>query len=188
MIRNFFLSFIVCFFVKAQTNLNDSNLYEISKSHIDNQKNSRFKNVHFESIGPAIMSGRVVAVDVNPINPNEFYVAYASGGIWHTEDNGISFIPIMENALTQNIGEIKVNWSTKEIWVGTGENNSSRSSYAGIGILKTNNNAKYVVSIIYFSVILWAFVGTITVALLFYFWVMPKNPILLMLEKKEEKI
>lgn len=142
MIRNFFLSFIVCFFVKAQTNLNDSNLYEISKSHIDNQKNSRFKNVHFESIGPAIMSGRVVAVDVNPINPNEFYVAYASGGIWHTEDNGISFIPIMENALTQNIGEIKVNWSTKEIWVGTGENNSSRSSYAGIGILKTNNNGK----------------------------------------------
>ena len=105
-------------------------------------RHPRFKNIHFESIGPAIMSGRVVALDVNPINPNEFYVAYASGGVWHTKDNGISFMPIMDNAPTQNIGEIKVNWSTKEIWVGTGENNSSRSSYAGIGILKSNNNGK----------------------------------------------
>ena len=54
-------------------------------------------------------------------------------------------------------------------------------------ILKSQNNSKYVVSIIYLSVILWAFVGTITSVLLFYFWVMPKNPILLMLEEKTKK-
>ena len=55
-------------------------------------------------------------------------------------------------------------------------------------ILKSQNNSKYVVSIVYLSVILWAFVGTITSVLLFYFWVMPKNPIILMLEKNEKKI
>ncbi len=55
-------------------------------------------------------------------------------------------------------------------------------------ILKSQNNSKYVVSIVYLSVILWAFVGTITSTLLFYFWVMPNNPIILMLEKNEKKI
>ena len=50
-------------------------------------------------------------------------------------------------------------------------------------ILKSQNNSKYVVSIVYLSVILWAFVGTITSTLLFYFWVMPNNPIILMLEE-----
>lgn len=54
-------------------------------------------------------------------------------------------------------------------------------------ILKSQNNSKYVVSIVYLSITLWAFVGTITPLLLFYFWVMPNNPILLMLEQKEEK-
>ena len=86
------------------------------------------------------MSGRVVALAVNPDEPTEFYVAYASGGIWYTKDNGISFTPIMNNALTQNVGEISMHWPSKTLWVGTGENNSSRSSYSGIGILRTKDN------------------------------------------------
>ena len=53
-------------------------------------------------------------------------------------------------------------------------------------ILKSQNNNKYVVSIIYLSIIMWALVGTLSSVLLFYFWVMPKNPILLMLEQKKE--
>ena len=88
------------------------------------------------------MSGRVVALAVNPNDPAEFYVAYASGGIWHTTTNGISFTPISENAPTQNIGEIAMHWPTRTLWVGTGENNASRSSYAGIGMMKTSNNGK----------------------------------------------
>ena len=31
-----------------------------------------------------------------------------------------------------------MDWGNGILWVGTGENNSSRSSYSGIGILKTN--------------------------------------------------
>ena len=53
-------------------------------------------------------------------------------------------------------------------------------------ILKCQNNNKYVISIIYFIIIPWALVGTLTPLLLIYFWVMPKNPILLMLEQKKE--
>ena len=103
-------------------------------------QNSIVKNIPFENIGPKVMSGRIVALEVNPADPTEFYAAYASGGIWHTKDNGISFTSITDNAPTQNIGEIAMHWPSKTLWVGTGENNASRSSYAGIGMLKTTDN------------------------------------------------
>ncbi len=102
-----------------------------------NAQNSIVKNVPFTNVGPSIMSGRVVDVDVNPKNPIEFYAAYASGGLWYTNNNGTSFISVTENAPTQNIGDIAVDWNNGTIWIGTGESNSSRSSYAGIGILKS---------------------------------------------------
>ncbi|MBC3845906.1 glycosyl hydrolase [Winogradskyella echinorum] len=105
-------------------------------------QSSLVKNVPFENIGPTVMSGRVVDVDANPEMPSEFYVGYASGGVWHTTNNGTSFTPILDNAVTQNVGDIAVDWKTRTIWVGTGENNSSRSSYAGIGILKSTDNGK----------------------------------------------
>ena len=107
-----------------------------------NAQNSLVKNVPFTNIGPSIMSGRVVDVDVNLNNPNEFYAAYASGGLWYTNNNGTSFTSVTENAPTQNMGDIAVDWNKGTIWIGTGESNSSRSSYAGIGILKSTDKGK----------------------------------------------
>ncbi len=107
-----------------------------------NAQNSLVKNVPFSNIGPTIMSGRVVDLAVNSENPIEFYVAYASGGIWYTNNNGTSFTAITENAPTQNMGAIAVDWKNNTIWAGTGESNSSRSSYAGIGVLKTTDGGK----------------------------------------------
>ena len=104
--------------------------------------NSIVKNIKFTNIGPTIMSGRVVDIDVNPNNTNQFYVGYASGGLWYTDNNGTSFTPVLDNSPTQNIGDIAVNWKNGTIWVGTGENNSSRSSYSGIGILKSTDKGK----------------------------------------------
>ncbi|MEM0932109.1 MAG: glycosyl hydrolase [Bacteroidota bacterium] len=103
---------------------------------------SLVKNLSLKNIGPSVMSGRVVDLEVNPGNPTEFYVAYASGGLWHTKDNGISFEPILDTSNTQNIGDIAMDWTNGTLWVGTGENNSSRSSYAGIGILKSSDCGK----------------------------------------------
>lgn len=90
--------------------------------------------MQFSNIGPSIMSGRVVDLKVNPENTLEFVVAYATGGLWYTANNGTSFTPIFDEAPTQNIGAFDVNWEQKTIWVGTGEVNSSRSSYAGQGM------------------------------------------------------
>lgn len=103
---------------------------------------SLVKNLPLKNIGPNIMSGRVADIEVNPDNPTEFYVGYASGGLWHTKNNGTSFTPIMDNAETINIGDIAVDWNLGTIWVGTGENISSRSSYAGTGLLKSADGGK----------------------------------------------
>ena len=75
-------------------------------------KKSIVKNIDFTNIGPSVMSGRVTDLEVNPKNTTEFYVAYASGGLWHTKNNGNTFEPIFDNADTQNIGDFDVNWES----------------------------------------------------------------------------
>ena len=96
-----------------------------------------FDALKFKNIGPTVMSGRVVDIAINPNNPIEFYVAYATGGLWYTKNNGTSFTPIMDTAATINCGSVAVDWQSGAIWVGTGEVNASRSSYSGIGVLKS---------------------------------------------------
>lgn len=141
-IRFFFLFLFCCIFnVEAQRPATTTVVVQQAlKQKSENEQRSLVKNIPFENIGPTVMSGRVVDLAVNPKDPTEFYVGYASGGVWHTENNGTTFAPVLDNAQTQNVGDIAVDWKTRTIWVGTGENNASRSSYSGIGILKSNDN------------------------------------------------
>lgn len=103
---------------------------------------SVLKNIAFRNIGPTQMNGRVVDVEANPADPTEFYVAYASGGLWYSNTNGQSLTPFFDKEDAFSIGDVAVNWRTKTIWVGTGEVNSSRSSYSGTGVYKSSNNGK----------------------------------------------
>lgn len=113
----------------------------------DLEKKSLVNNINFRNIGPSIMSGRVVDIDVNPKDPTEFYVAYATGGLWHSTNNGLSFTSIFDSEDVIVLGDIAVNWNSGDItghdriiWAGTGEVNSSRSSYAGVGMYRSVNN------------------------------------------------
>jgi photosystem II stability/assembly factor-like uncharacterized protein len=94
------------------------------------------------NIGPTIMSGRVVDIEADPEDPTHFYVAYATGGLWETKNNGTTFESIFNNQSTFGIGDIAVDWKSKRIFVGTGENNSSRSTYAGLGLFSSDDNGK----------------------------------------------
>ena len=96
----------------------------------------------FKNVGPSVQSGRVADLDVWEQNPHHFYVAYASGGLWKTEDNGISFTPLFQNEAVMTIGDIAVDWDNNTIWLGSGEVNSSRSSYAGMGMYKSTDGGK----------------------------------------------
>ncbi len=104
--------------------------------------NSLFKQVKFREVGPTVQSGRIVDVDVNPKDPSVFYACYASGGLWKTTSNGSDFTPIFDKEAVMTIGDVAVNWDKNIIWLGTGENNSSRSSYAGAGIYKSTDDGK----------------------------------------------
>lgn len=131
---------LIAFFSFAQPQAtNHSSVLKGIQAKEQMAASSIVKNIPFKNIGPSVMSGRVVDLEVNPDKPSEFYVAYASGGLWYTINNGTSFIPVLDTSATQNIGDIAVDWSSGTLWVGTGENNSSRSSYAGIGILKSTD-------------------------------------------------
>ncbi|MFM1972661.1 MAG: hypothetical protein RL185_1343 [Bacteroidota bacterium] len=135
----------LCIAFIAQAQIKATPAQERLKS-IDQRKQLLSRSVlnetSFRNIGPAVMSGRVVDIEVNPQDPTEFYVAYASGGLWHTQNNGQSFTPIFDSVDILTIGDIAVNWQNRNIWVGTGEVNSSRSTYAGLGVYRSVNNGK----------------------------------------------
>ena len=141
-----FIGFLLMHTLHAQPKPTDGALRhdENQLRRAELERKSVLNEVPFRNIGPTIMSGRVVDIDANPNDPTEFYVAYATGGLWHTTNNGQSFTPIMDSLDVLFIGDIAVNWNTTEriIWVGTGEVNSSRSSYAGLGIYQTKDNGK----------------------------------------------
>jgi photosystem II stability/assembly factor-like uncharacterized protein len=90
------------------------------------------------SIGPALTSGRIADFAVNPIDPSEFYVASASGGVWKTINAGTTFTPIFDHQGSYSIGCITLDPNNPNIiWVGTGENNNQRSVAYGDGIYKS---------------------------------------------------
>jgi photosystem II stability/assembly factor-like uncharacterized protein len=99
-------------------------------------------SIAFKNIGPTVMSGRMVDVDINPNNTTEMYVGYASGGVFYSANNGMSFTPVFDKQASITIGDLAVDWTNHIILVGTGECNSSRSSYAGTGVYKSVDSGK----------------------------------------------
>jgi photosystem II stability/assembly factor-like uncharacterized protein len=132
-------------FSLAQQQVQPTPASERIKSLEQRQKlmaNSLLGEIPFTNIGPAVMSGRVADIDVNPADPTHFLVAYASGGLWKTTNNGTSFEPLFDNEMVMTIGDIAVDWANNTIWVGSGEVNSSRSSYSGTGVFKSADGGK----------------------------------------------
>ncbi len=104
---------------------------------------SLLKNLPARNVGPTIQGGRIVDMDVNLKNTKEFYVGYASGGVFKTINNGITFEPIFDHNDALGIGDLVLSQqNTNTLYVGTGEKNSSRSSYAGSGVYKTTDGGK----------------------------------------------
>ncbi|MEM1324319.1 MAG: glycosyl hydrolase [Bacteroidota bacterium] len=92
----------------------------------------------FRSIGPAITSGRVADIAMNPQKPQEYYVAVASGGVWKTVNAGTTFKPIFDSQGSYSIGCVTIDPNNSNVvWVGTGENNGQRSVAYGDGVYKS---------------------------------------------------
>ncbi len=99
-----------------------------------------FKNLKARAIGPAVMGGRVSDLALDPRNPAVFYVGLATGGVFKTSDNGVTFSPIFDKQPTLSIGAVAVAPSDSEIvWVGTGEANDRNSSEWGSGVYRSTD-------------------------------------------------
>ena len=97
------------------------------------------------SIGPAVMSGRIVdiAVAESPLTRGGrlgtvIYIAAATGGVWKSTSGGVDWEPILDDAGVGSMGDVTVAPSASNIvWVGTGEPNNMRSSSYGDGVYKS---------------------------------------------------
>jgi len=97
----------------------------------------------FRSIGPAIASGRIADIAVNPDNPFEYYVAVASGGVWKTTNAGTTYTPIFDSQGSYSTGCVTIDPNNHNvIWVGSGENNNQRSVAYGDGVYKSEDRGK----------------------------------------------
>ena len=104
---------------------------------------NQFSGLKFRSVGPALTSGRIADIAVNPNNHDEYYVAVASGGVWKTTNHGNTYTPIFDGQGSYSIGCVTIDPNNEHIiWVGTGENNNQRSVAYGDGIYKSVDGGK----------------------------------------------
>ena len=116
---------------------------EEPKKSEDPVNSSILGGLKFRNIGPAFASGRIADFAVNPENNFEYYVAVASGHIWKTVNNGITFEPVFDNYGAYSIGCLAMDPNNPNvIWAGTGENNHQRALGYGDGIYKSVDGGK----------------------------------------------
>ncbi|MEE8411565.1 MAG: glycosyl hydrolase, partial [Acidobacteriota bacterium] len=97
----------------------------------------------FRTIGPALTSGRIADLAVSPTDPDTWFVAAASGGVWKTTNHGTTFTPVFDGEGSYSIGCVSIDPNNPAVvWVGTGENNSQRSVGPGDGVYKSVDGGK----------------------------------------------
>jgi hypothetical protein len=110
-----------------------------SRPRVDERLLSAFT---YRNLGPFRMGARVseVAVPARPDRDHRytFYVAFWTGGLWKTTNNGTTFEPVFDGQGKFAIGAVALAPSNPEVvWVGTGDAFTSRSSYAGDGVYRS---------------------------------------------------
>lgn len=97
----------------------------------------------FRMVGPALTSGRVIDLAIHPKNKDMWYVAAASGGLWLTNNHGITFQSIFDHYGSFSVACVELAPSNPNtVWVGSGENNNQRSVGYGDGVYKSIDGGK----------------------------------------------
>lgn len=106
------------------------------------EADSVFQRVMWRSIGPEVQGGRVIDIEIPRGVPKRLLVAYATGGLWSTEDDGVTWTSLFDGQSAFGIGDFAVSKDGNTIWLGSGENNSQRTSYSGTGVFKSTDAGK----------------------------------------------
>jgi photosystem II stability/assembly factor-like uncharacterized protein len=114
----------------------------------ENQDNNKltastFSGLKLRNIGPAIMSGRIQDIAIDPSDSSTWYVGVGSGGVWKTTNAGTTWQPIFDDYASYSIGVIAIDPKfTKTIWLGTGEPVDGRHVGYGDGVYKSMDGGK----------------------------------------------
>jgi photosystem II stability/assembly factor-like uncharacterized protein len=104
---------------------------------------TEFEGLHFRSIGPATMSGRISDLAVYEPNPAIYYVGTAHGGVFKTVNNGTLFEALFQDMGLISIGDVAVSQKDPNlVWVGTGESNNRQTTSWGDGVYKSTDGGK----------------------------------------------
>ncbi len=102
-----------------------------------------FSGLSLRNIGPALMSGRIADIALKPDDPNVWYVAVGSGGVWKTENAGTTWKSIFDGQGSYSVGCITIDPSNPHVvWVGTGENVGGRHVGYGDGVYRSGDGGK----------------------------------------------
>lgn len=115
---------------------------EMFEKHKALKSDTTFANLHWQYVGPTNISGRCTDVEgISPRGDNyTIWVGSATGGLWKSVNEGVTFESVFDEMPTASIGDIGIDPSNPEVvWVGTGEANIFRSSNAGAGVFKTED-------------------------------------------------
>ena len=97
-----------------------------------------FKGLEWRGIGPALMSGRIADIAIDPGRRSTWYIAVGSGGVWKTTNRGTSWNSVFDDQGSYSIGSITIDPNMHNvIWVGTGENIGGRHVGYGDGVYKS---------------------------------------------------
>ena len=96
-----------------------------------------FKHLKFRFIGPD--GNRAISVVGVSSDHNTYYVGAASGGLFRTQNNGISWQPIFDDQDVSSVSALAISQKNpKVLWAGTGETFIIRPAHAiGDGIYKS---------------------------------------------------
>lgn len=132
------LGVVVFFSLTQSTSLWGQKKKDKENKEIENSTSSLLSAFKFRNIGPAWCSGRIADFAVNPDNSYEYYVGVASGNVWKTSNNGVTWKPIFDNYGSYSIGVVELDPNNSNVvWVGTGENNHQRALGYGDGVYKS---------------------------------------------------
>ncbi len=107
------------------------------------EMDSPLQGLRFRPVGPEVQGGRIVDIEAPTKSPDAFVVAFATGGLWRTDNRGGSWRCLFESESSITIGDVALaDPDGQTIYVGTGENNASRTSYAGTGVFKTTDGGQ----------------------------------------------
>ena len=103
-----------------------------------------FGDLHYRWIGPAVMGGRIDAVAGVPGNPNLIYLGHSSGGLWKSEDAGLTFVSAFESGTGVAVGSIAIDpHDPRHLYVGTGEGFPRNTAVAGDGVWESRDGAAH---------------------------------------------